>query len=175
MWAYEKALRYEPGMTLTRNNLEAIRRQLRSDILPRPDLPFERDFQETIARVGPAGWSWLAVGLSSLLVVFLAFSMWFPQLRPWRTRLLFFLTIGLCLSVWLRIASDPERPNGEGIVIQKTIVREAPEGQRELIPLPAGVKVYMGQIVSGWQEVKILHPESGELTGYVKGGTIEQL
>lgn len=172
VWAYEKALRYEPGMTLTRNNLEAIRRQLRSDILPRPDLPFERDFQETIARVGPAGWSWLAAGLSGLLVGFLAFSMWFPQLRPWRTRLLFFLTIGLCLSVWLRVASDPERPNGEGIVIKKTIVREAPEGQRELIPLPAGVKVYMGEIVSGWQEVRILHPESGELTGYVKGGTI---
>lgn len=174
-WAYEKGLRYEPGMTLTRNNLEAIRRQLKSDILPRPDLPFERDFQETIARVGPAGWSWLAVGLSGLLVGFLAFSMWVPQLRPWRTRLLFFLTVGLCLSVWLRIVSDPERPNGEGIVIKKTIVREAPEGQQELIALPAGVKVYMGQVVSGWQEVKILHPESGELIGYVKGGTVEQL
>lgn len=175
VWAYEKALRYEPGMTLSRNNLEAIRRQLRSDILPRPDLPFEQDFQEVIARVGPAGWSWLAVCICGSLVGFLAFSMWFPILRPWRTRLIFLLTVGICLSIWLRIASDPERPNGEGIVIQKTIVREAPEGQRELISLPAGVKVYVGEVVSGWQEVKILHPESGELTGYVKGGTIASL
>lgn len=175
VWAYEKALRYEPGMTLTRNNLEAIRRQLRSDILPRPDLPFERDWREAIGRVGPAGWSWLALGLSCLLGGFLAFSIWFPGLRQWRSRLVFILGTALCLSVWLRVASNPERFNGEGIVIKKTIVREAPEGQRELMALPAGVKVYMGEIVSGWQEVKILHPESGELTGYVQGGTVEQL
>lgn len=175
IWAYEKALRMEPGLDLTRNNLEVLRREVGGDILPRPDLPFERDWKEIVGRVGPGGWSWLVIGLSALLIAFLAASWWHAGLDRIRPRVMITGIAILAGLLWIRSTSDPFSPNGEGIILSESVVREAPEGQQELIRLEAGVKVYLGDKVSGWCQVTLLDPLSGELTGFVPSEVVEPI
>ncbi|MDP5168947.1 MAG: BatD family protein [Bacteroidia bacterium] len=175
VWAYEKGLRYEPASRLTQQNLAFVRKDVRSDILPRPELALERSWREGIGRVGPAGWSWLAVWLSLSLALVVAGSLWWPKLRRFRTPLLLSGGALLAICLWLRVSSDPERPNGQAIILSATVVREAPEGQRELLLLVPGVKVYTGEVVSGWREIRVQDPESGELVGYVPTGLVGEL
>ncbi len=175
VWACEKGLRYSPGHDHLLNNLTFLRRQVRSDILPRPDLPFDKQWRMLVAGVGNIGWSWLALGLSLVLAGFIALGWWRAGFRRLRGPVVLWGTILLSFSLGLRAASDPAQPNGEGIVIHRTILREAPEGRQELISLAPGVKVYLGDQVSGWQEVIIQDPESGELRGFVNRGSVAAL
>ncbi|MEL7342646.1 MAG: hypothetical protein AAGM67_19335, partial [Bacteroidota bacterium] len=123
IWAYEKALRMGPGLDLTRNNLEVLRREVKGDILPRPDLPFERDWREFTGRVGAGGWSWLIIALSASLIVFLVYSWWNQRLDRIRPRVVIAGIAILVGLLWVRGVSDPFRPNGEGVILAESIVR----------------------------------------------------
>lgn len=175
VWAFEKGLRHEPTSKLTRSNLSYVQRGIRSDILPRPELNIERSWREIIGRVGPSGWSWLAICFSTAMALMMGLSLRWSRIRAWRLRSGLALGIGLILCIWLRSVSDPARPNGQAIVILQTVIREAPEGQRELLTLSPGIKVYMGERISEWQQIRVQDPESGELVGFVPSESVAAL
>lgn len=173
IWAYEKAIRINPHLRSTKRNLEILRREVEGYILPQPDLPVERVWKEILGDVSPSGWSWLAIVLSVLLLLLIVLSWWQPRLAQRRASLLLFGCVLLSVLLWMRHVADPQRPNGEGIILAQSILREAPEGQHELIRLSAGMKVKLGENISGWQEITVVDPASGELSGFVPAEAVD--
>ncbi len=172
IWAYEKALKQDPHQLLTRQNLQFARKSVQHPIPPRPRLALEQWWQQTLWGLGRQGWSLIALVLLATLLGSWAWQFSRDRGLSPGWSLLLLLLVGGCL--WLRDKADPNQPGNEAIVLQSISLREAPEGQRELLLLSPGVQVIVGETVAGWREVRVSDPEAGELLGYLPMGSVAE-
>ncbi|MEL6671315.1 MAG: tetratricopeptide repeat protein [Bacteroidota bacterium] len=177
---YEKALQLEPGHADARVNLKQANQRVMDNIDPMPELLFLSWIKKTYYRLTESNWAtlalillWIALGGGSLFL--------FSQSPLWKRIGFFSGLVLLSLSVSALLISLSKRTQAadaqEGIIFaQNTYVKNAPNGETNLLVLHEGVKVEVVEAATdGWVKIRLEGIKVGEVVGFIPQKDIQGL
>jgi tetratricopeptide (TPR) repeat protein len=174
---YERALALDPGHDDAAYNLRLANLRVIDNLVPVPDLFLVEWMRDIVQSRTPGQWAVIAlIWLCLALVAGLAF--FFVQYPPARRSAFFGALLLLLFSfVTLGVAWQQQQRHQNsryGIIFPTNVyVKDAPNGQTDLLILHEGVKVRLLDPGPTWTKIKVEDANVGEIVGYVPAKAVE--
>jgi tetratricopeptide (TPR) repeat protein len=174
---YERALDLDPGHEDAVYNLRLANLRVIDNLVAVPDLFLVEWMRDILQGRTPGQWAiialvWLWLALAAGLAFF------FVQYPPARRTAFFGALLLLLFSfVTLGVAWQQQQRHQDsryGIIFPANVyVKDAPNGQTDLLILHEGVKVRLLDPGSAWTKIKVEDANVGEIVGYVPAEAVE--
>ncbi len=176
---YERALRLNPGDENVLHNLKLANARTIDKLERQPELFLGKWLKEGYRSRNSESWG--VLGLSLIWIAFL-FGALFVFVKGRGLKQLSFFAGVLALVLSLAAAGlsvsrgTDEADNREAIVMTPAAyVKEAPNGQTNLLILHEGSKVEVLDEIEGWRKVRIKAISTGEVEGFVRSEQVTKI
>lgn len=176
---FERALKLNPGNESAAHNLELARARTVDQLEQQPELFISKWLKDLYRSRNAAQWRrvalwwiWIAFGFGAIFV--LLQMKWAKQLGFFGGILAAVLSVSALGLSLARQATD----KGRGMAIVMTpaaYIKEAPDGQTDLLILHEGSKLEILDEIGGWRKVRIDAVSTGKVEGFVRSEQVTKI
>ena len=176
IYNYEKALLLNPNDIEIQNNLKFAQKLQIDDIKDVPKVGFNKVIQDFTSSYHYNTWAWIAVGFSSLFLLFFV-GYYFSQLTLSKRIFfigMFVILFGLLLSVFAAIFEKQHYVSDQPAIVFAEVAPVKPEPKTDAADafvLHEGTKVYIQETLDNWLKIEL--PDGTE--GWIDAGNVKKL
>lgn len=174
---YERALRLDPGYEDAAFNLRLANLKVVDNIQPQPEFVLSRWSRELIDGRSAAQWGYWALALLWLVAGAVAVLFFVPRPQVRRVAFVSGIVLGLasvtCLGLGLVHHQRTQSEQYGLVMTPNAYLKNAPDGDTDLLILHEGVKVKIVDYVGPWTQIKLEGANIGEVVGFVQREAVE--